>query len=75
MAREVLVVSFNEAWLDLCKKEKNLLEKWELSEGLYKVALKAVSNERNQRQQSIRQFIDEWNKVKETTASKRGNPV
>ena len=46
------------------------LEKWELSEGLYKVALKAVSNERNQRQQSIRQFIDEWNKAKETTAVK-----
>jgi len=40
-------------------------EKWQLSEGLYKVALKAVSDERNQRQQSIRQFIEEWNEAKE----------
>ncbi|MDD4296697.1 MAG: hypothetical protein PHC69_07030 [Ruminiclostridium sp.] len=40
-------------------------EKWQLGEGLYKVALKAVSNERNQRQQSIRQFIEEWKKAKE----------
>jgi aminoglycoside phosphotransferase (APT) family kinase protein len=36
-------------------------EKWQLSEELYKVALRAVSNERNQRQQSIQQYIDEWN--------------
>jgi len=36
-------------------------EKWQLSSGLYKVALKAVSYERSQRQQSIQQFIDEWN--------------
>lgn len=40
-------------------------ETWQLGEGLYKVALKAVSNERNQRQQSIRQFIEEWNEAKE----------
>jgi serine/threonine-protein kinase len=40
------------------------LEKWQLGEGLHKVALKAVSNERNQRQQSIRQFIEEWNEAK-----------
>lgn len=40
-------------------------EKWQLSERLYKVALKAVSNERNQRQQSIRKFIEEWNEAKE----------
>lgn len=39
-------------------------EKWQLSERLYKVALKAVSNERNQRQQSIRQFIDEWTEAR-----------
>jgi aminoglycoside phosphotransferase (APT) family kinase protein len=39
-------------------------DKWQLSEGLYKVALKAVSNERGQRQQSIRQFIEEWNEAK-----------
>jgi serine/threonine-protein kinase len=40
------------------------LEKWQLSEELYRVALKAVCNERNQRQQSIRQFIKEWNEAK-----------
>jgi serine/threonine protein kinase len=39
-------------------------EKWQLSEELYKVALRAVSNQRNQRQQSIHQFIEEWNEVK-----------
>jgi serine/threonine-protein kinase len=42
------------------------LEKWQLSEELYRVALKAVSNERNQRQQSIQQFIEEWNEAKKT---------
>lgn len=36
------------------------IEKWKLSSELYKVALKAVNNERSQRQQSIQQFIDEW---------------
>ncbi len=40
------------------------LDKWQLGEGLYQVALKAVSNERNQRQQSIRQLIVEWNRAK-----------
>jgi hypothetical protein len=40
------------------------LEKWQLSEELYKVALKAVSDQRDQRQKSIRQFIEEWNEVK-----------
>jgi len=39
-------------------------EKWQLSKELYNVALKAVSNERSQRQQSIRQFIEEWNKAR-----------
>lgn len=39
-------------------------EKWQLREELYKVALKAVSIERNQRQQSIQQFIEEWNEAK-----------
>jgi serine/threonine protein kinase len=38
-------------------------EKWPLGEELYKVALRAVSNDRNQRQQSIQQFIDEWNEA------------
>jgi serine/threonine-protein kinase len=40
------------------------LEKWQLSEELYKVALRAVDNERDQRQQSIQQFIAEWNEAK-----------
>lgn len=40
------------------------LEKWLLSEALYKVALKAISNERNNRQQSIQQFIKEWCEAK-----------
>lgn len=35
-------------------------EKWVLSNDLYTVALKAVNNDRTKRQQSIRQFIDEW---------------
>jgi serine/threonine-protein kinase len=43
-------------------------EKWQLSEQLYKVALKAVRNERNQRQQAIGQFIDEWNEARARTA-------
>lgn len=42
------------------------LEKWCLSEGLYKVALRAVSKERNQRQQTIQQFIEEWNEAKKS---------
>lgn len=37
------------------------VEKWKLSEELYKIALKAVSIDRSQRQQSIQQFIKEWN--------------
>jgi serine/threonine-protein kinase len=36
------------------------LEKWRLSKNLYTVAIKAVSDERNERQQSIEQFIAEW---------------
>jgi aminoglycoside phosphotransferase (APT) family kinase protein len=40
------------------------VDKWQLSEELYRVALKAVSNDRNQRQQSIQQFIEEWNEVR-----------
>lgn len=39
-------------------------DKWSLNEKLYKVALKAVSNERSHRQQSILQFIDEWMEAK-----------
>jgi aminoglycoside phosphotransferase (APT) family kinase protein len=45
------------------------LDKWQLSEELYRVALKAVSNERNQRQQSIQQFMEEWNEAKTTNVA------
>ena len=40
------------------------IEKWQLSKELYMVALRAVSSERNYRQQSIQQFIEEWNRAK-----------
>lgn len=36
------------------------LETWTLSEGLFKVAEKAVSDDRGSRQQSIRQLMQEW---------------
>ena len=39
-------------------------DKWQLSKELYNVALKAVSNERNKRQQSITQFIEEWKEAR-----------
>ena len=35
-------------------------EKWSLSKELFDVALKAVSDNRDERQQSIKQFIEEW---------------
>ena len=35
-------------------------EKWSLSKALYEVATKAVSGNRRERQQSIKQFIGEW---------------
>jgi len=39
------------------------LEKWTLTPALYEVAQKAVSNERSERQQSVVQFMNEWNKA------------
>ncbi len=39
-------------------------EEWRLNEDLYKVALKAVSEKRSERQQSIKEFIAEWKKSK-----------
>jgi translation initiation factor IF-3 len=42
------------------------VEKQELSKELYRVALKVASKDCNQRQQSIQQFIEEWNEVKTT---------
>ena len=38
-------------------------ETWTLNTALYDVAKRAVSDERDQRQQSIRQLIDEWRKA------------
>lgn len=38
-------------------------DKWQLSEKLFAVAAKAVSDDRSQRQQSIKQFREEWEKV------------
>ena len=35
-------------------------DKWQLGESLFEVAAKAVSDDRLQRQQSIRQLKDEW---------------
>ena len=40
------------------------LEKWPLNIDLYKVARKAISDTRKHRQQSINQFIEEWNRYK-----------
>jgi serine/threonine-protein kinase len=37
---------------------------WTLNKSLYNIAKKAVSDERSQRQQSIRQFIKEWEENK-----------
>ena len=34
--------------------------KWSLSRALYNVAMKAVSDDRGERQRSIKQFIEEW---------------
>jgi len=39
-------------------------EKWTLNDELYQVAKKAISEQRNQRQQTIKQFIEEWNAAK-----------
>ena len=36
-------------------------DQWVLNETLYHVALKAVHSERSRRQQSVQQFISEWN--------------
>jgi serine/threonine-protein kinase len=40
------------------------MEKWKLSKELFDVAKRAVSDERNARQQSIRQLIEEWRAAK-----------
>ena len=43
---------------------KRSREDWIISENLYTVAARAVSHDRSMRQQSIRQFIEEWKQGK-----------
>jgi hypothetical protein len=38
------------------------IDKWRLSEKLYEIALKAVSEEREKRQQSLAEFKCEWDR-------------
>jgi serine/threonine-protein kinase len=40
------------------------LEKWSLSENLYNIVNCAASDERSERQQSIRQLMEEWEAAK-----------
>ena len=40
------------------------IEKWKLNKGLFDVAKKAASDDRNLRQQSIKQLIEEWRAAK-----------
>jgi len=40
------------------------IEKWKLNKELFDVAKRAVSDERDKRQQSIEQLIAEWSAVK-----------
>ncbi len=44
---------------------KRDLENWTLSQDLYNAAAKATSGNRNKRQQSIQEFIYEWNKARD----------
>lgn len=39
---------------------KRTRDKWQLSDGLFEVATRAVSDDRNQRQRSVRQLREEW---------------
>lgn len=41
---------------------KRNLENWQLSKDLYNIAVKATSDDRNNRYQSVEELIDEWNK-------------
>lgn len=41
---------------------KRDLENWQLSKDLYNIAVKATSDDRNNRYQSVEDLIDEWNK-------------
>lgn len=43
---------------------KRDLGNWKLNKNLFNVVSKAISDDRNMRQQSIEEFIDDWNKSK-----------
>ena len=44
------------------------LEKWTLDEPLYRIAKKAVNDDRDMRQQSIRQFVEKWRECPSPTS-------
>ena len=48
------------AFYFFAEDDKDSREKWSLSDELYAVAKKAVSEHRSQRQQSIKEYITEW---------------
>jgi serine/threonine-protein kinase len=52
------------AFVFFAEDDKNSRKKWTLSSELYEVAKKAVSEQRNGRQQSISNLITEWNAAK-----------
>ena len=52
------------AFVFFAEDDKNSREKWTLSSELYEIAKKAVSEQRNQRQQTISNLIIEWNAAK-----------
>ena len=51
------------AFYFFAENDKVSREKWTLSSELYEFAKKAVSEQRSERQQSIRQFINEWRNI------------
>jgi len=52
------------AFVFFAEDEGNIKNRWTLSSSLYDVASKAVSEKRNDRQQSIRSLMTEWNAAK-----------
>ena len=48
------------AFIFFAEDDKYSPEKWSLSDELYEVAKKAISESRDERQQSIRELIAEW---------------
>jgi serine/threonine-protein kinase len=51
------------------------IEDWKLSKGLYDIAKRAVSNERSNRQQSLAQFISEWQTEYAQTTENQANII